>query len=414
MGADLAALRRSLEGAGDVREAGPQDAVDGVQPSAVARPTTIAAVSALLREATGAGLVTVVRGAGTAMGWGLPPERADLVVDLTGLDRIVEHEAGDLVVVTEAGVALRTLQEHVGEAGQELAADVPLERYDAGSTVGGALATAATGPRRLQRLALRDLVLGATVVLADGTVTSSGGKVVKNVAGYDLAKLVTGSYGTLGVIVRAAFRLHPVRPARAFVTRTGPLGEVADLARRVVASQLAPAAVELDRPAGSDDATVSVLLEGAHDAVAVRAEEARLVLGGEVGAAPDWWSRLPPGDVTAKVTATLAGVRGVLEAARTAEQRHGGAVAVRGSAAGVLHAGITAPGAAEVGRVVADLRTVAPTPRDGTVVVLAGPAALRTGVDVWGPVGGLELMRDIKDRLDPGRHLAPGRFVGGI
>jgi glycolate oxidase FAD binding subunit len=411
---DLGSLKRTLDGAGDVREAGPQDAVDGVEASAVARPTTIAAVSALLREATHGGLVVVPRGAGTAMHWGVPPERVDLVVDLTGLDRIVEHVAGDLVVVTEAGVPLRALQERVGEAGQELAADVPRERYDGGSTVGGTLATAATGPRRLQRLALRDLVLGATVVLADGTVASSGGKVVKNVAGYDLAKLVTGSYGTLGLIVRTAFRLHPVRPARVFVTRTGPFGQTAEVARRVVTSQLAPAAVELDRPAGSADATVAVLLEGTSDAVATRAELARVLTGGELGPEPEWWSRMPPGEVTVKITSTLTGVRGVLEAVQAAEQRHGTDLAVRGSAVGVLHAGITAPDAGAVSSVVADLRRVAPNPRDGTVVVLAAPAAHRQDVDVWGPVAGLGLMRQIKERLDPGRHLSPGRFVGGI
>jgi glycolate oxidase FAD binding subunit len=435
---DLAALARSLDGAGQVTDAGPGDVVDGVPAVAVARPTSIAGVSAVVREATAQGLVTVARGGGTALDWGVPPERVDVLLDLTGLDRLVEHESGDLVVVAEAGLALRDLQEQVGRAGQELVADVPRERYEAGSTVGGALATAASGPRRLQRLALRDLVLGTTVVLADGTVATSGGKVVKNVAGYDLAKLMTGSFGTLGIIVRAAFRLHPVRPDRAYVVRTGPLEEVADLARAVVASQLAPAAVELDRPAGSDDATLAVLLEGTGDAVAARAAEAADLVGGVLGEEPAWWGRLPEGDVCAKATATLVGVKDLLRAARTAEQAHGAAVALRGSAVGVLHAGIApgpgarppaggeAPGAdsvsaggsaadaAAVARVVTALRAAAPSPREGTVVVLRAPARLRDGLDVWGPVGGLELMRSIKERLDPGRNLAPGRFVGGI
>ncbi|GAA4288393.1 FAD-binding oxidoreductase [Georgenia daeguensis] len=448
---DLAALARSLEGAGQVTEAGPGDVVDGVPAAVVARPTSIASVSALVREATGQGLVTVARGGGTALDWGTPPERVDVLLDLTGLDRLVEHEAGDLVVVAEAGLALHDLQERVGRAGQELVADVPRERYEAGSTVGGALATAASGPRRLQRLALRDLVLGATVVLADGTVATSGGKVVKNVAGYDVAKLMTGSFGTLGVVVRAAFRLHPVRPDRAYVVRTGPLAEVADLARAVVASQLAPAAVELDRPAGSDEATLAVLLEGTGDAVGARAAEAAALVDGVLAEEPTWWGRLPEGDVCAKATATLVGVKELLRAARAAEQAYGAAVALRGSAVGVLHAGIspaggtapgadsgnasgvdsgtasgvdsgtasgadsgTASGAAVVARVVTALRAAAPSPREGTVVVLRAPAGLRDGLDVWGPVGGLDLMRSIKERLDPGRNLAPGRFVGGI
>ncbi|GAA4416280.1 FAD-binding oxidoreductase [Georgenia halophila] len=412
---DLAALNRSLDGAGEIREAGPDDMVDGVPASAVARPSSVAALSALLREATGQGLVTVARGAGTAMSWGNPPERADLLLETTALDRLVEHEAGDLVVVAQAGLAMRDLQERVGRAGQELVADLPPERLAAGSTVGGALATGPSGPRRLQRLALRDLVLGATVVLADGTVTASGGKVVKNVAGYDLAKLMTGSLGTLGVIVQAAFRLHPARPERATVTRAGPTEEVARLARQVVASQLAPAAVELDRAAGSDQATLAVLLEGTHDAVRSRSAEAAALVGGEVGEAPpSWWARMPGGDVTAKATATLTGVSDLLRTARAAEQEHGAAVAVRGSAVGVLHLGITAPDPAAVAAVVGRLRAAAPSAREGTVTVLVAPPELRAGLDAWGPVAGLDLMRSIKNQLDPGRNLAPGRFVGGI
>ena len=414
MSIDITALARSLDGAGEVRPADDTDVVDGVPASAVARPTSVEATSALLREATGQGLVTVARGAGTALAWGVPPERVDLVLDTRGLDRLVEHEAGDLVVIAEAGLALKNLQEEVGRAGQELVADVPRERLDAGSTIGGALATAATGPRRLQRLALRDLVLGTTVVLADGTVATSGGKVVKNVAGYDLAKIMTGSYGTLGVIVRAAFRLHPVRPARRFVLRSAPLAEAAELARAVVASRLAPAAVELDRPAGSAEATLAVLLEGTEEAVTARAGETATLIGGEVGEQPSWWARLPGGDVTAKATATLTGVGDLLAAARSSEQRHGASVALRGSALGLLHAGITAPAPDAVAGVLADLRAAAPSPREGTVVVLTAPAELRDGLDVWGPVAGLGLMRGIKEQLDPGRNLAPGRFVGGI
>src|SRR5690606_36425328 len=179
----------------------------------------------VLREATAQGLATVARGGGTALDWGAPPERADLLLDTTGLARLAEHGAGDLVVVAEAGLPVAALLDAVGRSAQELVADLPPERLTGGarggSTLGGMLATGTSGPRRLQRGAVRDLVLGATVALADGTVASSGGKVVKNVAGYDLAKLMTGAYGTLGVVVRAAFRLHPVRPDRAYVVATG-------------------------------------------------------------------------------------------------------------------------------------------------------------------------------------------------
>ncbi|MEV0954016.1 FAD-binding oxidoreductase [Promicromonospora sp. NPDC050249] len=427
--ADLQRLEDALkQDGGQVEEAGPADAVDGVPAVAVARPTSADGVAAVLREATAQGLVTVARGAATALDWGAPPERVDLILDTTGLDRLVEHGAGDLVVVAEAGLPVAELSRAVRAAAQELVVDLPPERLAGGSTVGGALSTGASGPRRLQRGGIRDLVLGATVVLADGTIASSGGKVVKNVAGYDLAKLLTGAYGTLGVVVRAAFRLHPARPDRAYVVATGPLADVAVRAREVVASQLAPAAVEIDRPAGSDVAEVAVLVEGTGNAVGQRAAAVADVLGGRVQAqAPGWWAAVPGvstgstsgegstsgGGTYAKATATLVGVARLLAAARDAEQRYGVGVALRGSAAGVLHTVVTGtPGATAAA--VGHLRGAATDPRDGTVIVLRASREVRAELDVWGPVGGLDLMRAIKQQLDPGRNLAPGRFVGGI
>jgi glycolate oxidase FAD binding subunit len=448
--ADLQRLKDALkQDGGQVEEAGPADVVDGVPAVAVARPTSAAGVAAVLREATAQGLVTVARGAATALDWGAPPERVDLILDTTGLDRLVEHGAGDLVVVAEAGLPVAELSETVRAAAQELVLDLPPARLAGGSTVGGALSTGVSGPRRLQRGGIRDLVLGATVVLADGTIASSGGKVVKNVAGYDLAKLLTGAYGTLGVVVRAAFRLHPARPDRAYVVATGPLADVAARARAVVTSQLAPAAVEIDRPAGSDVAEVAVLVEGTGSAVGQRAAAVAEVLGGRVQAdAPEWWAALPGvstgstnggasgvepvetgvstgltnggggsagdgGGTYAKATATLVGVAGLLAAAREAEQRYGVGVALRGSAAGVLHAVVTGTSEATAAAV-GHLRGAATDPRDGTVTVLRASREVRAELDVWGPVGGLDLMRAIKQQLDPGRNLAPGRFVGGI
>lgn len=421
--ADLQRIDDALkQHGGEVWQAGPGDTVDGVPATAVARPASADGVAAVLREATAQGLATVARGAATALDWGAPPERVDLILDTTGLDRLVEHGAGDLVVVAEAGLPVAVLSETVRAAAQELVVDLPPDRLAGGSTVGGALSTGASGPRRLQRGGIRDLVLGATVVLADGTVASSGGKVVKNVAGYDLAKLLSGAYGTLGVVVRVAFRLHPARPDRAFVVATGPLADVAARARDVVASQLVPAGVEIDRPAGSDVAEVAVLLEGTGNGVGQRAAEAAEVLGGRIRHEPPaWWGALPDGSagstsegVTyAKATATLTGVSGLLRAARDAEQRYGVGVALRGTAAGVLHTAVTgSPGATSsaVGR----LRGAAPSPREGTVTVLRASREVRAALDAWGPVGGLDLMRAIKRQLDPGRNLAPGRFVGGI
>ncbi|EBP5695887.1 FAD-binding oxidoreductase, partial [Salmonella enterica] len=155
----------------------------------------------------------VVRGAGTKLGWGRDPERLDVVLDTTALDTLVEHAAGDLIAVVGAGRRLADLQDDLSGADQRLGVDP-----SRAGTVGGAVATAATGPMRLAHGAVRDLVIGMTMVRADGVVAHSGGKVVKNVAGYDLGKLLTGSFGTLGVITEVAFRLHPVPAGRTWVT----------------------------------------------------------------------------------------------------------------------------------------------------------------------------------------------------
>src|SRR6185437_7292556 len=188
----------------------------------------------------------------------------------------------------------------LAKAGQEIALDVP-----GGATIGGVLADALAGPRRLRYGTPRDLLIGITVVRADGTVAHSGGKVVKNVAGYDIGKLFTGSAGTLGLITEATFRLHPRPAARAWVTARvqGTAPEVTTMAAAMVAaaanSPLVASAVELDRPAPGGPISVGVLLEGSADGVAARAREMEGLLGSlaqvpvSVAAPPDWWAGIP-------------------------------------------------------------------------------------------------------------------------
>ncbi len=248
------------------------DAVAGVVPSFVASPSSTAEMSALLREAAAAGLAVVPRGAGTGLAWGAPPSRCDLVVDLRAMDQVVEHEAGDLVARVQAGATIGQLAVAFGSAGQQLALDAPEE-----ATVGGVVATGTAGPRRFRYGAPRDLLIGITVVRADGVVAHAGGKVVKNVAGYDLGKLFAGSQGTLGVITEAAFRLHPLPAAVAWVTAEFGPAERAGAVTAVAAaagSSLVPSAVELDWPGGSQrPLRVGVLLEGTGPGVAERANQ---------------------------------------------------------------------------------------------------------------------------------------------
>ncbi len=397
-----------------VRPAGDEDAIEGVRPSYYATPSSTEEIARLLRVAAQHSLHVVAKGAGTKQHWGNPPSRVDLVIDMTGVAGVVEHAAGDLITIVRAGTAVTDLQSTLAENDQQLALDA---RF-AAATVGGTVAANTSGPRRVLYGTLRDLLIGITFVRADGVVAKAGGRVVKNVAGYDFGKLLTGSYGTLGVITEVALRCHPLPRTHRVAGIEVPDGEVAaDLARRVLCSQLVPSAVEVTQPAAGP-ASVSVLLEGVEAGVGARAEAARELLGAtsQIGGLPDTFGSYPfgPGDVGLKISTTLSGVASVLESARSVGDRHGVPMSVGGSAAGVLYAGIPAetdPGTVE--RLLAELRALAAT-YDGTVVVLSAPAATRRALDMWGPIRGLDLMRRLKDQLDPDHRLSPGRFVGGI
>src|SRR5713226_3569188 len=197
----------ALAGNGYARSATAADAVAGVQPKLVVEPGTAQELAEILRLSNDAGLAVIPRGAGTKLGWGNSPGRADLILSTARLTEIIEHAWADLTVTVEAGCTIQRLQEALAQHGQRLALD-PL--WPEKATVGGVLSTNDSGALRLRFGALRDLIIGVTIALPDGTLASSGGKVVKNVAGYDLPKLVTGALGTLGVITQATFRLHPV------------------------------------------------------------------------------------------------------------------------------------------------------------------------------------------------------------
>ena len=412
----MAALEDLRAACGDARPAGDGDAIAGVPARFVAAPGSANQAAAVVRAAAMHDLSTVVRGAATKLDWGSPPERLDLVLDTRRLTGVVEHAAGDLIVVVRSGTPLADLSTKLAAAGQQLALDAPLP----GATVGGTVAVNTSGPRRMAYGTVRDLLIGVTIVRPDGVLARAGGKVVKNVAGYDLGKLVTGSYGTLGLITECAFRLHPVPEAGAVLRRPvdGPAG-LRTLVSAVLGAQVVPAALELDAPAGGG-LELAMLLTGVAEGVRRREAMARALLGGELAASdaePDWWSAYPwgAGEVGLKLTATLSRVPDLVAAALAARDRRGVPVAVRGSVGtGVLYAGM--PGAtdpAAVAAVLADLRLVA-REAGGHAVVLTAPAAVRDGLDLWGPVPGLALMRSVKSQFDPGRRFAPGRFVGGL
>lgn len=434
-----------------VRGAGPDDAVAGVTPRFVASPSDVAEASAVLRAAAAEGLTVVPRGTGTRLDWGNPPASCDLVVDTRNLNQVLEHAAGDLVVQVQAGVELERLARVLARAGQRLALDPPpgsrsgpragepADPEPATGTVGGVLASGAAGPLRLRYGTGRDLVIGITLVRADGTVARSGGKVVKNVAGYDLGKLFAGSYGTLGLIAEATFRLHPLPGAVSYVTLDCADTAAADAVIAAAAdSPLAPSAAEIDRPARGGPLRAAILLEGDPDGVAERSAAMTSLLGGlTAGPAsasdlpPPWWGLGPApvsGGTLIRIAFWAADLAAVLAAVDAAGLAAGLDPAVSGSAAaGILYAAVDGAAApAAVAEFVAALRPAVSgpgvahpsvaegPPSRGSVVVLRAPAAVRAVTDVWGPVPAASLMRAVKDQFDPEHRMAPGRFAGGI
>ena len=408
----------------DVQDATDADHVDTVTPGLVARPTDVAQVAEVLRAATAHRLSIVPRGRGTKLSWGTPPTMADVLLDVSGLDQVIDHAAGDLIVAAQAGTPLADVQQAVGSAGQRLALDETVP----GTSIGGLLAANTSGPRRVAIGSARDLLIGITVVRADGVVAKAGGRVVKNVAGYDLGKLMIGSFGTLAVIVDATFRLHPLPPARTWVSAAvSSPAEAQRLVQSVLHAQAVPAAIEVEWwPATGTDTdpgtgVVSVLLEGREDGVAGRAATVRALLGEmAVESATDQpadgatypWDVTAAGDDRAtafKLTFALSGLADVLQTAAETGVR------LRGSAgAGVAYAALAAGTPVEAARNALERLRRTCTGHGGSAVVVDAPTHVKSGLDVWGPVPALDLMRRVKDQFDPDHRLAPGRFVGGI
>jgi glycolate oxidase FAD binding subunit len=350
----------------------------------VVKPRSADEVAQLLREAAEAGKAVTPVGGGRAMTMGGPADRCDVELRMAALDRVVEHAAADMVVTVEAGIRLEALQEHLAKSGQFL----PLDPFNSpGHTVGGLIAAGWTGPLRLRYGSVRDFMIGIRVALPDGKLASAGGRVVKNVSGYDLMKLHVGALGSLGVIVAASFKVFP-RPLRD-VTVESHDGWAA--AEQVMSLPMAPAALDLfsdgrvlARFFGSPDA-VDVMVKATGWAKAddgVWAEHSR--------SAPTRWARI----ATPRT-----------ELRRVIESLPGGASWWCSPGSGIAHWSF---GDAEE---VATARRLVES-AGGSLVLMAASDDVKNQAGAWGtPPPTLDVMRRLKDAFDPHHVLNPGRFV---
>ena len=426
----ITTLRNALEdvaGLEAVRDPNPAvDRISGVVPTVVVEPASAERVAEVLAWATRERQTVVIRGAVTRMGLGRPPGDVDILLSMRGLGRLIAHEQGDLTATVEAGMSLGDLNEVLGRHRQCLPLD-PAPGAEA--TIGGLLATNESGPLRHRHGTPRDLVLGIQVATPQGVVANAGGRVVKNVAGYDLSKLLTGSFGSLAAIVSATFKLAPVpRESSTVELRATDDHDLASLVQDVMMSQLDLAACEIavTMPAdasaagerhlllrctslsGPTSAQVAELLRvtgaGRRTSRVTGTDEERAVWGRH-GAPPPVVPGRAPRPALLRASWMPADLEHALSCLRSATA--GLEVRLVGRAA--IGAGlITVHGdAATEGRAVRQLRESSVF---ANVVLIGGSSELKETVDVWGAPGSTDaLLRSLKQTFDPGGILNAGR-----
>lgn len=405
---------RSRLGEVAVRASADADAIDGMSAPLVAEPTTAEQVTELLAWASAEQLTVTIRGGGTKLEWGGVSTAVDVILSTARLNHVVEHRYGDLTATVDAGTTLDALNNTLATHRQWLPLDPP---WSDRATIGGILATNDSGPHRHRHGAPRDLVIGITIARPDAALAKAGGIVVKNVAGYDLSRLMTGSVGSLGVIVDATFKLAPASAAsRTVIVETDTIESLASGLVDIETSSLTPTVVEIGWP----PARLLVRFDSVETAVAQQAAEAARLLGAAGRSArvetgrnaaevwadyADWWDE--PGSLVKlttlprKVVPTLSWLR------QEGERRHV-EVAAQGRGMGAVDLRLQGEVAAQ-GALLSALRQRF-EPGQGAAVIRRGSPELRKTVDPWGPLGdGRPIMQAIKARFDPTGMLNPGR-----
>ena len=368
-------------------------------------------------------------GCGSKLGWGGVSKDIDLVVSTERLNRIIEHAVGDLTVTVEAGVKFTDLQNVLTKTNQFL----PLEpAYPQDATIGGIVATADSGSLRHRYGGIRDMLLGLSFIRSDGQIAKAGGRVVKNVAGYDLMKLFTGSYGTLGIITEVTLRVYPVPEASGTVVLTGEAEAIASATRTLLASALTPTAIDLlstqlvSQLSFGQGIGLIVRFQSVNESV--KEQSSRLLeVGQQLGLSGTFyteadeaklWQQLPeqiwestqPPAITCKIGVSPTAAVATLTKLDALTSSSGLGLIHAGSGLGLLRLdpAVTTP------QTILELRGYCQT-QSGFLSVLEAPLSLKQQLDVWGYNGNaLEIMRRIKQQFDPKNLLSPHRFVGEI
>ena len=398
-------------------------------------PSTAREVADALKRASDERLSIVIRGAGTKLDWGRPAARIDVMLDMRRLNRVLAHAHGDLTATVEAGATLRDVNDTLSRLGQGLPLDPPFADE---ATIGGILATNDSGPLRHRYGAPRDLILGVQLATTDGVLSKAGGQVVKNVAGYDLSKLIAGSFGSLAAIVSATFKLSPIPEAsKTMRVAVADEGALAQAVRTVMASQLEPIAFEVHvrstqgpqstHPSTGSGRALMVSQSNHADSafnVLLRFASLPLAVAAQVAGASDALKGLATSinvvDGYAERTLWRAHATQLWERAGTIV-RASWLPASIAAVLGELPAGAEMIGRAGIGvglvridgddseqaRVIGRLRH---SPHVGNVVVMRGSAGLKALVDVWGPQGDRQrLLSTMKRAFDPNGVLNAGR-----
>jgi len=389
--------------------------VDGQLPALLCLPANEEQLGTALRLCAEHEAAVIPWGGGTAMVLGNAPRRMDVVISTERLARIIDHDDANLTVTADSGIVLADLQGQLANQHQFAPLEPPFPDY---ATIGGIIATNLNGPRRSYYGSVRDLVIGIKVVLIGGEKIKAGGKVVKNVAGYDMCKLFVGSLGTIGIISEATVRLAPLPETSGTLVVSGGFGDMQQFATERSCSRLLPSAVIL-RVEGSHS-QVAVRLEGFAETVA-RSERDLEGIAGKLGLKPQILSRdehsalwRPIEDfplqskLVFRVTLPRAELFPLVQTVSTWENVTIVADAIAGTAWMAAALSVTAP------RPFLELASMA-RERRGHAIIFSAPVELKRGVEVWGEAPAtVSLMRGIKHQFDPNELLNPGRFLGAL